>query len=237
MASRILIVEDEPALLAILEAAMQFGGFDYQSVSSGGEALSLIASEPFDAVLLDLGLPDVDGKRLLQTFREISNVPIVICSGQASERDKIEALDLGADDFIAKPFLPGEMLARIRAVIRRRSGLPVDETEIDQAASAARGEDRWLVLDPAFSVARFGDREIHLSRSEFIVLKLLIEENHGPVSRAAITEALYGEGEERQTKIVEIYLMRLRRKLKDLTGRDDLIENFRGRGWALRGED
>jgi DNA-binding response OmpR family regulator len=227
-----LIVEDDAALLAVLQAAMEFGGFDHRSVASGREALEQVRTGIFDAVLMDLGLPDMDGQALLRSLRQISDIPILICSGLNSEQDKIAALDLGADDFIAKPFLPGEMLARIRAVLRRGSGSVAEEQDNfhPQPSSASTR----LVIDPDYSVARYNGREVSLSEHEYKVLDRLLHERTGPVSRSMIMETLYGEGEERHSKIVEIYVMRLRRKLKDLTGRDDMIQNFRGRGWALR---
>ncbi len=220
---------------AILEAAMEFGGFDHRSVAKGSDAIEFVRTSRPDAILLDLGLPDMDGRKLLKLLREMSDVPIVICSGRDSEPDRIEALDLGADDFIGKPFLPGEMLARLRAILRRHSGPLAEEQEPFEPTREA-SDPRTLTLDPDFPVVRFENREVSLSESEYKVLQRLIEDRSGPVPRSAILHVLYGESEDRHTKIVEIYIMRLRRKLKELTGRNDLIQNFRGRGWALRSE-
>ena len=122
MSARILLVEDDAALLTILEAAVAHGGFSSEAVGSGAAAVEAFRSRPFDAVLIDLGLPDRDGGEVLQALREASDVPILVVSGRDSERDKVEALDKGADDFIAKPFLPGELLARIRSALRRHRG-------------------------------------------------------------------------------------------------------------------
>lgn len=119
MNARILIIDGDPAMLAILRASVADGGFDCRSAVSGEEALELFKAGAFDAVLMDLGLTDIEGGELLHTIRALSDVPIIVVSGRIAEEDKIQALDLGADDYVAKPFLPGELLARIRAALRR----------------------------------------------------------------------------------------------------------------------
>ena len=107
MTARILLVEDDPALLSILTAAIGFGGFSSDPVRTGLEALKAFERGGFDAVLMDLGLPDMDGGEVLTSLRAMTDIPIIVVSGRGSERDKIQALDLGADDYVAKPFLPG----------------------------------------------------------------------------------------------------------------------------------
>src|SRR5687768_3384990 len=150
MSARILLVEDDPPLLTILQAAMSYGGFKSEAARSGAEAIEAFRNRRFDAVLVDLGLPDLDGTDLLHTLREISDVPILVVSGRDTERDKIDALDRGADDFIPKPFLPGELLARIRSALRRYRSLhgAAEEARMPEAELRDPIEIGPLILDP-----------------------------------------------------------------------------------------
>jgi DNA-binding response OmpR family regulator len=116
------VVEDDPALVHILSATLRFGGYESEAVSKGLDALSKLGGEPYAAVLLDLGLPDIGGTKLVKMVRALTSAPILIVSGDHDQDHKIAALDAGADDFVEKPFLPGELLARIRAVLRRAGG-------------------------------------------------------------------------------------------------------------------
>jgi two-component system KDP operon response regulator KdpE len=117
----LLIVEDDPAAAFMLAAALRFAQFDCDVAQSGVEAILLAHKRKYDAILLDLNLPDFDGHQLIQALRSRIDIPMVVVSGQDVEEDKVRALDLGADDYVAKPYMPGELLARIRAVLRRSS--------------------------------------------------------------------------------------------------------------------
>jgi two-component system KDP operon response regulator KdpE len=235
MTAHLLVVEDDPALLSILEASISFGGFTSQAARSGHEALAMFKSGRFDGILMDLGLPDFDGGDLLKMLRGQSNVPIIVVSGRGTERDKIEALDMGADDFVAKPFLPGELLARIRAALRRHASVE----ELPQGESSNEPSDRQpiqagiLTLDPFDRTAKVGGGEVSLTEAEYKLLKVLALNANAIVSRATLLEALYGQ-EVRETHIVEVLISYVRRKLRPLLNGDDLIVNRRGQGWILR---
>ncbi len=235
MAARILIVEDEPSLLAVLQAAVAFGGFKSDSVESGALALETFRAGDFDAVLMDLGLPDMEGGELLSAFRAFTDVPIIVVSGRGTERDKIEALDLGADDYVPKPFLPGELLARIRAALRRH------QTQSEPglgAPRAAAGERRDpieigpLTLDPLHRSVEMKGRRAQLSDAEFKVLMTLATSEVGIVDKTALLKTLYDAEVLEDTRIVEGYISNIRRKLRDIHDME-LILNFRGRGWKL----
>lgn len=234
MTARILVVEDDPALLSILEAAIAYGGFQSHSVRSGLEAVDLFKAGGFDAVLMDLGLPDFDGGELLKALRQMSDLPIIVVSGRGTEQDKIEALDLGADDFVPKPFLPGELLARIRAALRRSATM-----RASAAAPGAPDDDRnpirigSMTIDPFHRTVEIGGRQAEVNEAEYKVLKTLAASHGSVVPRSAILEVLYGEDAPTETKIVEVYISHIRKKLRDLTD-DELISNQRGRGWVLR---
>ncbi|WP_167737305.1 response regulator transcription factor [Sphingomonas parva] len=232
MSARILLVEDDPALLSVLRAAIAFGGFSEESAASGREAIALFERERFDAVLVDLGLPDLDGTEVLLSLRRLSDVPIIVVSGRGGEHDKIALLDLGADDYIAKPFLPGELLARIRAALRRHRasgapGTPRAEDDRDPIRAGA------LTLDPFHRTIGMGAETALLTDGEFTVLKALIQAAGTFVAKETLLRALYCDEEPpAETRIVEVYISNIRRKLRGLC-EDELILNARGRGWKL----
>jgi two-component system KDP operon response regulator KdpE len=236
MNARILIVEDDPALLSILQAAIGYGGFQADSVGTGREALELFKSRPFDAVLIDLGLPDQDGSEVLTAIREKSDVPILVVSGRASEADKIAALDIGADDYVSKPFLPGELLARIRAAMRRHRGQrDAAATGQVRAASASLRDPIHvgpLTLDPFHRTVELEGRKAVLSDAEFKILNRLATGAEGVVSKSSLLKTLYDSDALEETRIVEVYISNIRRKMRPLHV-GECILNFRGRGWKL----
>jgi len=230
MSNRILIVEDDPALLATLGRSVAAGGFEHEGVGRAGDAIGAIGSGAFRAVLLDLGLPDMARDEVLPALRAVSDLPIIVVSGNDSEQDRILALDQGADDFLPKPFLSGELLARIRAALRR-----YDSQGQGGQADGAAGAPRLggLTLDPHFQTATHGDRTVPLTVAEYKILATLMGKRTAPVSKEELMAALYGAGEMRESKVVEVYISRIRRSLEALTGRDDLITSRRGLGWVL----
>lgn len=231
MPARLLLIEDEPALLAILQAAVAFGGFESDHATNGEQALQRLREDAFDAVLLDLGLPDTEGNELLPVVRDITDAPIIVVSGRGSEQDKIMALDLGADDFVAKPFLPGELLARIRAALRRYG-----RAEAQLSAARQPVQVGTITLDPLDRSARRGDGRAEFNRAEFKLLRRLAGQPNVTVSRADLMAELYTAGEEApsESRIVDVYLSRIRTKLRGLIGDEEAIESVRGIGWTLR---
>jgi DNA-binding response OmpR family regulator len=232
MSARILLVEDDPPLMTVLQASMEYGGFKGESVRTGRDALEAFKNRKFDAVLIDLGLPDLDGGEVLRKLRDISDVPILVVSGRESERDRIEALDHGADDFIPKPFLPGELLARIRAALRRYQ--TQREPRREEQAGQSRDPIRIgpLVLDPFDRTVELHGRKTVLSDAEYKVLTALATSRDDVVSKAALLTTLYDSEALQETRIVEVYISNIRRKLRSLH-ECELILNFRGRGWKL----
>ena len=234
MSARILIVEDEPSLLAILQAAVTHGGFKSDSVGTGAGALAAFDQGRFDAVLMDLGLPDMDGADLLRSLRERSDLPVIVVSGRGTERDKIDALDLGADDFVAKPFLPGELLARIRAALRRHRTQETPLQARGQSTTELRDPVAFgpLTLDPLHRSVELKGRKTFLSDAEFKVLLMLATSEESVVDKPSLLKTLYDAEVLQDTRIVEVYISNIRRKLRDLHDME-LILNFRGRGWKL----
>jgi DNA-binding response OmpR family regulator len=240
MTARILLVEDDPALLSILTAAMGFGGFTSEAVKTGLEALRAFERGGFDAVLMDLGLPDMDGGEVLTALRTTSDIPILVVSGRGTERDKIQALDLGADDYIAKPFLPGELLARLRAALRRHRRQPAGGEGEGEGTAEGVDDERMplrlgqITLDPLRRSAEAGGQAVALNETEYKVLSLLARARGTIVGRQTVLEALYGGAPPKETRIVDVYISNIRKKLACLPGGEELIATYRGRGWMVR---
>ena len=238
MTARLLLVEDDPALLAVLKAAVSYGGFASHSVATAADATVALQAGGFDALLLDLGLPDAEGDELLPRFRALTDIPILVVSGRAAEQDKIAALDRGADDFIAKPFLPGELLARIRVALRRAARDSQAGTAPPQGSGAAPQEEPiWagaMKLDPAGMTVTVEGFSVDLVPSEYRLLRRLARDCGSPVSRADLLEELYGDEAPSESNIVDVYISRIRAKLRPLPGGEDFVANIRGLGWKLR---
>lgn len=241
MSARILLVEDEPALLAILRAAVDFGGFTSESVSRGGDAVAILTAQSFDAVLLDLGLPDVEGGEILPTLRRLTPAPIIVVSGRGSEKDKIDALDLGADDYVAKPFLPGELLARIRAALRRSAATRGDAAAgaLSPGAAAAHTGSAVetfgpLAMDALSRTVALGGVSATLNGAEYRVLRMLAARAGTTVSRTELLQDLYGAEPPGESNVVDVYISRIRGKLRKLPEGEDLIASVRGQGWRFR---
>lgn len=215
MQSRILVIEDDPAVLHLLTATLDYGGYESDTAGTAVEALSRIGSDGHDAVLLDLGLPDLAGSRLIETIREDSDVPIIVVSGRDDEQTRIGALDAGADDFVPKPFLPGELLARIRAALRR---------------SPAASRIRTVGDKPPSPFNR--SREIVPGSHEDKLYSFLKAHAGTTLSVSEIVAAVWGPDKLRDEQHVRVLVTGLRRKLK-ARGEPFEIVNERGRGYRL----
>jgi len=210
-AGRILIVEDEPALLRALQINLRARGYEVTTSAAGQDALVEAARRPPDAVLLDLGLPDLDGIQVIRELRSWSAVPVIVLSGRAGSGDKIGALDAGADDYVTKPFSMEELMARLRAALRRDSTRPVSmvysigSCEVDLAAHT-------VVRKPA----RAGEIEqVHLTRTEWRMLDVLLRSAGQLVPASRLLGELWGPGAESSTHYLRFHMARLRRKLEE----------------------
>jgi two-component system KDP operon response regulator KdpE len=230
LTARILLVEDDPVLLAVLEAALAHGGFTSASAADGAQAMEQIEGGSYDAVLLDLGLPDCDGRDLLERMRAVTDLPILVVSGQDSERDRIDALDRGADDFVPKPFLPGELLARIRAALRRFATPAAGEEDVERQPLRVGA----LTLDPLDCSASLHGLKIQLNAAEYRILAALALRAGEVVPRAELAGLFSGDGGRAESKVIDVYMSRIRNKLRSFPEGDDLIANARARGWRLR---
>jgi two-component system, OmpR family, KDP operon response regulator KdpE len=218
--SAILVVEDQPELMRALRINLRARQYDVLTARSGREALAVAASQPPDAIILDLGLPDIDGTEVIVELRRWYKAPIIVLSGRTSPGDKIGALDVGADDYVTKPFAMGELLARLRAALRR------DEGEIgpDQPRQATIG--RWRVDLAAHRVTPAGDgtdgehgeggpeATLRLTPTEWRILEFLVRRPGQLVSSAELLTGVWGPGFQQRTNYLRFHMARLRRKLE-----------------------
>jgi two-component system KDP operon response regulator KdpE len=210
-AGRILIVEDEPALLRALQINLRARGYEVATSAAGQEALVEAARRPPDAVLLDLGLPDLDGTQVIRELRTWSAVPVIVLSGRAGSDDKIGALDAGADDYVTKPFSMEELMARLRAALRRDPSRPVDTLY-----SFGNCEVDLTTHTVMRTAASGGDVEqVHLTRTEWRMLDVLLRSAGQLVPSSRLLTELWGPGAETSTHYLRFHMARLRRKLED----------------------
>ncbi|MDQ0732440.1 response regulator [Arthrobacter sp. B1I2] len=201
---RILVVDDEPQLLRAMQINLRAEGYAVSVASNGTEALRLAASNPPDVIVLDLGLPDMDGADVIRGIRGWSELPIVVLSARQGSTDKVEALDAGADDYVTKPFGLDELLARLRAVERR------------SAHSSPGGviETGNLLIDlGAATVTRAGER-VHLTPREWDVLQLLVANRGKLITQRQLLQTVWGPAYKEETQYLRVYMAQLRRKLE-----------------------
>jgi two-component system OmpR family response regulator len=215
---RILVVEDDAMIANAVLQALRDAAYAADRVGDGQSAVAALANHEYDAVLLDLGLPRKDGMDVLRHIRQAGDsVPVLVMTARDAIAERIATLDLGADDYLIKPFDVNELLARLRAVGRRLAG---------QASSEL--VHGLLSLNPVTHRARFGDVECELSAREFALLQALVLRRGAITSRESLETALYGWNEEVESNAVEFLIHRVRRKLGT-----SVIRNVRGVGWTL----
>ena len=215
---RVLVVEDDPMIGRAVVNGLAQNGYAVDWVRDGPAAELALAGGAYDLALLDLALPRKDGLEVLRSLRRAGiEVPVLVITARDAVPDRVAGLDVGADDYLVKPFDLDELLARARAVIRRRAGRACPE--VSHGA---------LTIDPAKRLVRFRGAAVELSAREFAVLEALMKEPGAVVSREKLEDAVYGWGMEVGSNTVEVHLHRLRRKLAP-----ELIRNVRGVGYRV----
>jgi two-component system, OmpR family, response regulator MprA len=221
---RILFAEDDPGVREALARALRFEGYDVQTASDGGEALELVGVNPPDLVVLDVMMPYVDGLDVCRRVREkYRQMPILMLTARHEISDRVAGLDAGADDYLAKPFALDELLARIRALLRRTMA-----SGNEQSISAV-----GLFLDPARRVATRDGVELDLTKTEFDLLDLLMTNAGIVLSREVLYERIWGFDFETSSKSLDVYIGYLRRKTEE-GNTSRLIHTVRGVGYVLR---
>jgi two-component system response regulator MprA len=225
---RILVVDDDRAVRESLRRSLEFNGYQVELASDGQAALSSVGASRPDAMVLDVMMPRLDGLEVCRRLRGTGDdLPILVLTARDAVSDRVAGLDAGADDYLPKPFALEELLARLRALLRRRTGLGADEVELEPLTFAD------LSLNPETREVRRGDRSISLTRTEFSLLELLLTNPRRVLTRGRILEEVWGYDFPTTGNALEVYIGYLRRKT-ELADEPRLIHTVRGVGYVLR---
>jgi two-component system, OmpR family, alkaline phosphatase synthesis response regulator PhoP len=228
VSDRILVVEDEQSIRTIVEYALRDAGFGVLTSARGDDALDVIAREPVDLVVLDIMLPGLDGLEVCKRIRAERSVPIIMLSARGEELDKVLGLELGADDYVTKPFSPRELVSRVKANLRRA------RLEPDRSAPLRAGD---LEIDAVARSVRRDDEEIALTRSEFEILHKLAASPRRVFTREELMNHLWGGTFYGDLRSVDVHVRHLRQKVERNPSEPVLIRTVRGVGYAFGGED
>jgi DNA-binding response OmpR family regulator len=232
-AAHILIVDDDPDVRATLHAALGTEGFCIAEAGSGAEMLAAVSTTAFDLITLDLNLGGEDGLKLAREVRSRSNVPIVMITGKGDTIDRVVGLEVGADDYIAKPFHVREVLARIRAVLRRYQHEPAPSSSGANASSERYEFESWILDVPRRELTSPSGGICDLTTAEFELLRILVKRPGRVLSRDAIMDLLKGQDWSPLDRTIDGLVARLRRKLEPDNERPRLIKTVRGVGYAF----
>lgn len=225
MKRTVLVVDDESSISENIAFGLKQDGFDCRVVTTGQDAEVALAAESIDLVVLDVGLPDIDGFEVARRIRKHSNVPIIFLTARASEIDRVVGLELGADDYVVKPFSVRELLARVRAILRRSNGAPAVKLGTKPAT---------FEIDDSRCEIRYQGSALQLSRYEFLLLKVLVKSPGRVYSREHLMQLVWEEPEMSLERTVDSHIKAIRHKLKKVTPQIDPIETHRGFGYSLR---
>ncbi|GAA3200221.1 MULTISPECIES: response regulator transcription factor [Lentilactobacillus] len=226
--SRILIIEDEKNLARFVELELKHEGYDTQVELNGRTGLQAALDENFDVILLDLMLPELNGMEVARRLREKKNTPIIMMTARDSVIDRVSGFDHGADDYIVKPFAIEELLARIRALLRRI------QIENDQQKSNKKSVTfKDLTIEKESRIVRRGDEVINLTKREYELLLTLMENVDVVLARDVLLTKVWGYDSEVETNVVDVYIRYLRNKI-DRPGENSYIQTVRGTGYVMR---
>jgi two-component system response regulator MprA len=221
---RVLVVDDEPAVRQALDRALRFEGYTTEVAEDGAAALAMHAARPADAIVLDVAMPRMDGLEVCRRLRAAGDTtPILLLTARVAVADRVAGLDAGADDYLVKPFALEELLARLRALLRRAG--PADDNEVLRFAD--------LSIDPGTREVRRGNRHIELTRTEFLLLELLLRNARQVLPREVIFDRVWGYDFGANSNSLEVYIGYLRRKTES-GGEPRLLHTVRGVGYVLR---
>ncbi|HSW95296.1 MAG TPA: response regulator transcription factor [Patescibacteria group bacterium] len=224
----ILVVDDEPKIVELARDYLEHAGFAVVSAFDGSEALTRARTDAPDLIVLDLGLPKLDGLDVARALRRDSNVPIVILSGRSDETDKLVGLELGADDYVTKPFSPKELVARVRAVLRRIER-PAPASDIIRASD--------VTLDVPRMRVRAGERDVELTATEFQLLAALAREPGRVFTRSQLLDAVHGVAFESYERAIDAHVKNIRRKLESDPREPRYLQTVHGVGYRFRDDD
>lgn len=232
MSGTVLIIEDEPSIADTIVYALEGEGFTTLRAGTGSEGLSLLAASDVHLIVLDVGLPDTNGFELCKQVRRHHSTPIIFLTARNDEIDRVVGLEIGADDYVTKPFSPRELAARVKAVLRRvatrpaESALPVEPEMIPSTVPFEVDEARCLI--------RFFGEDLQLSRYEFRLLKIFVNRPGWVFSREKLMELAWDEPESSMDRTVDAHIKSLRAKLRAVRDEEDPIRTHRGLGYSLK---
>ena len=230
--AKILIVDDEPRIRELIREHLQYSGYICEEAADGTAALTQLSGGAFDLVILDLGLPDRDGLEFIRTVRQKYMTPIVVLSARTAEMDKIEALDLGANDYITKPFGTGELLARVRVALRLNR-----YSRTGDAASGGEFQAQGLRINYDRRMVCVDGQEVRLTQTEYNIVAFLSEHAGRVMTYAAIVRAIWGDTDASSTKKLQVNMANIRKKLGSRPGSNTYILNELGVGYRMIEED
>ena len=223
--TNIIVVEDDRQIRKLMSTTLSANGYNVECVSDGGQAILALTTNKFDIVLLDLGLPDMDGVTVIKKIREWSSIPIIVISARGEDSDKISALDNGADDYLTKPFSLEELMARIRVAQRRLASI-TDETE-----SIFRNGD--LVVDYPAGTAYLKGEELSLTPIEYKLLSLLSKNAGKVLTHTYITNTIWGNSLDTDVASLRVFMASLRKKIEKDTAHPEYIQTHIGTGYRM----
>jgi two-component system, OmpR family, response regulator BaeR len=224
MSSRVLIVEDEESLAGILQDYLRRDGFEAQTISNGDEAMEFLRVSPPDLVILDLMLPGMDGLSILKELRKFSTLPVIIVTAKVEEIDRLLGLELGADDYVCKPYSPREVVLRVKMVLRR-------------LAQPSASDSTYFVMNPAQWLATLDGRRLDLTPKEFRLLEVLMSNPGRVFSRSKLLDEIYKDNLDVSDRAVDSHLKNLRRKIAEVREDFDPIRSIYGVGFVFELQD
>ncbi|MDG5977098.1 winged helix family two component transcriptional regulator [Hydrogenophaga taeniospiralis CCUG 15921] len=230
MAQRILLLEDEPAIADTLLYALKSEGFEVTHVQLASEALAAFRTQAPDLAILDVGVPDGNGFDVCRVIRKTSELPIVFLTARSEEIDRVLGLELGADDYVSKPFSPREVCARVRAILRRSAGRPAAPAQ----ATAATAVGLPLQLDEASQRIRCDGQPLALTRYEYLLLATLIRRPQRIFSRRELMDLVWGDAPDSSERTVDAHVKLVRAKLRERGVAAELIQTHRNMGYSIQ---
>lgn len=234
MSEKILIIEDEEKIARFIELELAHEGYEIQKSFNGREGLEMVENGHFDLVLLDIMLPELNGLEVLRRIRKNSDIPVIMLTARDAVMDKVSGLDMGADDYITKPFAIEELLARIRVALKRRKAFDISN---DNSSNNTILHDTLtsgkLTLDKSSHQVTYDDNPIELTNREFLLLQVLLENKSIVLSRDTLLEKVWGYDYMGETNVVDVYVYYLRSKIDDVIG-EKIIETIRGVGYVIK---
>jgi len=220
----ILVIEDEPSIADNITYALKFEGFEYTWLTLGNEGIALLSKESFDLVILDVGLPDISGFEVCKTIRETSNIPIIFLTARGEEIDRVVGLEIGADDYVVKPFSPRELVARVKAILKRSQHAQSFVAETPGSFNICRDKHQ----------IKYCGKLLELTAYEFGILDTLLSQPERVFSREQLMGMVWSSPEESFDRVIDTHIKTIRVKLRNINSDDNTITTHRGIGYSAK---